>query len=897
MNFLAKLFGDENQINLKKLQPIIDKINQLEKEIEGKSDQELKDYTLTLKEKLQKGETLDSILPEAFALVREGAKRTLDQRHYDVQLIGGIILHQGKIAEMRTGEGKTLVATLAVFLNALEGKGVHVITVNDYLAKRDAVWMGQIYNFLGLTVGIITHDTSFLYVNNPKDDSRRDEVGSYKVEDSFLVPCNRKEAYLADITYGTNNEFGFDYLRDNMSQTLDRIVQRPLHFAIIDEVDSILIDESRTPLIISAPDVESPKLYQMFARIIPTLQAENDYVVDEKMKAVSITEQGIDKVEKILGVKNIYEEKGITFVHHLEQALKAEALFKKDVDYVIKDQEIIIVDQFTGRMMPGRRYSEGLHQAIEAKEGVPVKEESKTLATITFQNFFRMYDKIAGMTGTAVTSAEEFHKVYNLDVVVIPTNKSINREDLPDLVYKTEDAKFLAIAKDIRERQIKGQPVLVGTISIEKSEKLAKLLQKLKIPCNVLNAKQHEAEGLIISKAGEKGAVTIATNMAGRGVDIKLGGPHATEEEKEEVLKSGGLHVIGTERHEARRIDNQLRGRSGRQGEPGSTQFFLSLEDDVMRIFGGDRIKSLMEKFDFPDDQPIENFLISKAIESAQSKIEGYNFDSRKHLLEYDDVLNKQRQIIYDKRRQILDKKSTLPHQLPDLIFEQVYRIVSTNSNVEDVEKWNQAQIIRDTQTLSRRDYELAKGIEDVLRTKKPLDELRKSVSQTITDIMIAEYKDRLKVVEDNHQDPKDLERFVYLQTLDMLWMQHLEMIDYLKTGIRLRGYAQRDPLIEYKNEAFALFEKLLATISEEYAKTMLRIDLKITPRATHTPPTKITAQHNSHSTPPTSANDAKNSDNTPKSQKNPTHSTKVGRNDPCPCGSGKKYKKCCGQS
>ncbi|MFH1423685.1 MAG: preprotein translocase subunit SecA [Candidatus Nealsonbacteria bacterium] len=664
MSILTKFFGDANQGYLKKLRPQVAKINVLEKTFEGFSDTQLKEKTTELKEKFR-GEqfSADNILPEAFALVREAAKRTLNQRHFDVQLIGGMVLHEGKIAEMKTGEGKTLSATLPVYLNALTGKGVHVVTVNDYLAKRDAVWMGQIYDLLGLSCGCIMHDTAFVYDPAANKDKERDTVGSFKVVEDYLRPVSRKEAYGADITYGTNNEFGFDYLKDNMVQDLQQQVQRGHHFAIVDEVDSILIDEARTPLIISAPDQESSQWYQEFARIIPKLDSKTDYEIDEKMKAVTLTEGGVNKVEKILGMGNIYEEKGIKYVHHLEQALRAEVLFKKDKDYVVKDGQIMIVDEFTGRMMPGRRWSGGLHQAIEAKEGVRVQPESLTLASVTFQNYFRMYEKIAGMTGTASTSAEEFDKVYKLDVVMIPTNKPMQRRELPDGVYKTHDGKLNALVREIKERHKIGQPVLVGTTSIEKNEYLGKLLEREGVPHQILNAKHHEQEGEIIAQAGKLGAVTIATNMAGRGVDIILGGNPQVASEADKVREVGGLHIIGTERHEARRIDNQLRGRAGRQGDPGSSQFFLSLEDDIMRIFGGARIKSLMGLLKIPEDQPIENKMISGAIESAQSKIEGMNFDLRKHILEYDDVMNKHRDVLYKKRKEMLtisDWQSTI---------------------------------------------------------------------------------------------------------------------------------------------------------------------------------------------------------------------------------------------
>ena len=662
-----KLFGDPNVKYLKKIQPIVDKINGLEKEFESFSD--LKVKTKELKKRLEK-ESLDDILPEAFALVREASKRTLDQRHYDVQLIGGIVLHQGMIAEMRTGEGKTLAATLAVYLNALQGKGVQVITVNDYLSRRDAVWMGQIYYALGLTTGCINHETAFLYDPEHKEDKERDELGGFKVFEEFLKPVTRKEAYQADIVYGTNNEFGFDFLRDNMAQNKDALVQREFNFAIIDEVDSILVDEARTPLIISAPDTESGQMYQQFAKIAPRLEKDTDFKLDEKLRAATLTDAGIDKVEKILGLKDIYQEKGIQIIHHLEQALRAEVLFKKDKDYIVKNNEVIIVDDFTGRLMPGRRYSGGLHQALEAKENVEVQKESKTLASITFQNLFRMYSKLAGMTGTALTSAEEFDKVYRLDIIVIPTNKEMVRNDLADVIYKTENGKFKAVIEKIKECNKKRQPILVGTVSIEKNELLGKMLKTQGIDCNILNAKNHEKEGEIIAQAGKLGGVTIATNMAGRGVDIVLGGNPPKNIDK--VKSAGGLFVIGTERHEARRIDNQLRGRSGRQGDAGATQFFVSLEDELMRRFGADRIKNIMTTLKVPEDQPIQNKLISNAIEKAQARIEGYNLDMRHHLLEYDDVMNKQRGAIYKMRKQVLfDKDKEIKKKIEELLEDK----------------------------------------------------------------------------------------------------------------------------------------------------------------------------------------------------------------------------------
>ena len=804
MSFLERFFGNANEKYIKSLDPVIQKINSFEDDFANLSLDEIKEKIKELKERLSKGKTLDDVLPESFALTREVSKRTLNQRHFDCQLIGGIVLHQGKIAEMRTGEGKTLTATLPLALNALSGKGCHLVTVNDYLSRRDTVWMGQIYNALGLSVACINHDQSFLYDPNYKKeeaDKVRDELGNFLVIEDFLRPCTRKEAYAADITYGTNNEFGFDYLKDNMVYDLKSKSQRGFNFAIIDEVDSILIDEARTPLIISAPDEESSKWYGEFSRIIPKLKKDEDFEVDEKFRAITLTEKGIDKVESILAMGNIYDERGSKYLHHLEQALKAEILFKKEKDYVIKNGEIIIIDQFTGRMMPGRRWSGGLHQAIEAKEGVRVMPESITLASITFQNYFRMYDKLAGMTGTAETSAEEFDKVYGLEVVVVPTNKKIIRKDLPDKIYKTEEAKFRAVVKEIKERHQKGQPVLVGTTSIDKNEYLGALLEREGIPHKVLNAKHHEQEGEIIAQAGKKGAVTIATNMAGRGVDISLGGVQASPEESEEVKKLGGLCVIGTERHEARRIDNQLRGRAGRQGDPGETQFFISLEDDVIRIFGGDKIKALMERFNIDEDTPIENALISRSIESAQSKIEGFNFDSRKHVLEYDDVLNKQRNTIYSKRDEILGREN-----LRDMIVP----LLSKYGYSED----------------------------DYNRKEKEVGE----------------------------ENMRQIEKIAGIRAIDSIWIEHLENMESLKDSVRLRAYGQRDPLVEYKKEGHRLFKELLENCERNMVESIMKATINIQPLSK------------------------------PEEYSTPKNKTGISRNDPCPCGSGKKYKKCCGK-
>ena len=818
MGILNKIFGDANEKYVKNLQPKIDKINSFEPEYEKLSD--LKEETRELKERINKGE---DVLTEAFALVREAAKRTLNQRHYDVQLIGGIVLEEGKVAEMKTGEGKTLAATLAVYLNALTGKGAHVVTVNDYLAKRDTVWMGQIYDILGLTTGCIVHEQAFLYdatyteeIQNSKFkiqnsntiDKTRDIVGGFKVIESYLRPCSRKEAYAADITYGTNNEFAFDYLKDNMVYRLEDMVQRGFNYAIVDEVDSILIDEARTPLIISSPVQEPTDKYYQFAKLISTLKEGEDYIIEEKDRAATFTEQGQNRVIKSLG-QDPWLDNDITTTHQLEAALKARTLFKKDKDYVVKNGEVIIVDEFTGRLMPGRRWSAGLHQAVEAKEGVEVRQESRTFATITFQNYFRLYKKLAGMTGTAITSAEELDKVYGLDVVVIPTNKPLRRKEVPDRIYKTLEAKFLAVAKEIKQRHDKGQPVLVGTVSIEKNEYLGKLLEREGINHKILNAKNHEKEGEIIAQAGKAGAVTIATNMAGRGVDIILGGNPQDLEQGRRVCESGGLCVIGTERHEARRIDNQLRGRAGRQGDPGESVFFVSLEDDLMRVFGGDRIKSLMNTLRLPEDMPIETKMVSRAIESAQTKVEGMNFDIRKHVLDYDDVMSKHREVFYKKRRNILERFGRL--NLKEYVLEVIKK---AGFSEEDYTK---------------REKEI--GLENI----------------------------------------RQVEKDVCLKVLDTFWIEHLEDMNYLRDSVRLRAYGQQDPLIEYKREGHKMFQDFLARIENTIANALMKAEIKI-------------------SRGPTSGNFPARTGLGGSSAK------KIGRNDPCPCGSGKKYKKCHGK-
>lgn len=792
MSFLNKIFGDENTKAIKSFQPIVERINALEPEISPLSLSELTLKTTEFRERLGAGETLEDLLPEAFGVVREAAKRTLGQRHFDVQLMGGIALHRGGIAEMHTGEGKTLVATLPAYLNALIGNGVHIVTVNDYLSRRDAVWMGQIYHLLGLTVGVISHEASYIYDPTALQlDKERDDKGAFHIVHEFLKPVSRIEAYRVDITYGTNSEFGFDYLRDNLEYEAIKVRQVDHSFAIVDEVDSILIDEARTPLIISAPSGESGELYKKFAQIARNLSLEEHYTLDEKMHAVFITDQGIQKTEDILGIENIYAEGGVKLVHHLETALKAKALYNKDKEYVVKDNQIIIVDAFTGRLQPGRRWSEGLHQAIEAKEGVDVQKESRTFASITYQNYFRMYKKLSGMTGTAHTSREEFYKVYGLETLVIPPNRESLRVDRDDLIFQTEKGKLKAIARKVKDLQKKGQPVLIGTISIEHNELLSEYLKTEGVEHEMLNAKNHEREAEIVAQAGRKAKVTIATNMAGRGVDIKLGGNPASAEEYEEIKSLGGLFVLGTERHDARRIDNQLRGRSGRQGDPGETQFFVSMGDHIMRVFAAEMVKKMMGRLGIPEDEPIENKLITRSLEGAQEKIEGFNFDARKHILEYDDVLNFQRKTFYERRRRVLMEE----------------------------------------------------------------------------------------------EDPKV--RQLKLQIFDMLWVEHLETMDYLRSSVGLRAYGQRDPLVEYKKEGLKLFKEMEEQI--ESATTEAIEKVKSDPNAF--------ANKNISANADIQAQALKITANTTTPGLGGSIVSKgVGRNDPCPCGSGKKFKKCHGK-
>ena len=837
-NILTKVFGSKNERELKKIDPIVQQINALEPRMQAMKDEQLKAQTGLFKERLDKDESLDDILPEAFAVVREASIRTLDMRHFDAQLIGGFVLHRGKIAEMKTGEGKTLAATLPAYLNALSGNGVHIITVNDYLAKRDTEWMGHIYNFLGLSVGSILHG---------------------------LDDDERKEAYNADIAYGTNNEFGFDYLRDNMKFDKETIVQGHLNFAIVDEVDSILVDEARTPLIISGPAEKSTELYHHVNTIIPRFVHDQDYTLDEKARSAAMTEEGIAKAENMLKVDNLYDPNNIELLHHINQALKAYTLFKRDVDYIVKNDEVIIVDEFTGRLMPGRRYSEGLHQALEAKEKVKIENENQTLATITFQNYFRMYDKLAGMTGTADTEATEFKKIYGLDVSVIPTNKTMIRTDYPDVIYKTRAEKFDAAMDEIVELHKKGQPVLVGTISIDISENFSKNLKKRGIKHTVLNAKNHEKEAEIIAMAGQRSAVTISTNMAGRGTDIVLG---------EGVIELGGLHILGTERHESRRIDNQLRGRSGRQGDPGTSRFYLALEDDLLRIFGGERITGIMEKLGMEEGEPIEHNLISKAIENAQGKVEGHNFDIRKQLLEYDDVMNQQREVIYKQRREILNGTS-LKSNIIDMIHEKAEEIAERSTNEKVLpEEWDWKGLSDEVfKQFSFRIGNVDENTMDGL-TQDGLD-------QWISDVSLKEYDEKEAVI--GTEDFRNLERIIMLQTVDNLWKDHLLSMDHLKEGIGLRGYAQQDPLIVYKKEGFELFQDMISRVKEETLGILFRI--------------QISKQDNiADLRRPQEQKMIFSSGDEPEKRKPVKRAQKkIGRNAPCPCGSGKKYKKCCG--
>jgi len=871
---IKTIFGDYNEKELKKREPLIAQINQKEIEFQSLTEEQLKAKTGEFVERIKNGATTDDLLVEAFAVVKNACRRlvgtkfmlgkeekTWDMVPYDCQLMGGIILHGGNIAEMKTGEGKTLVAALPMYLNALAKKGAHLVTVNDYLAKRDSQWMGVIYNYLGLTVGTIVHG---------------------------LTSEERRDAYNCDIVYGTNNEFGFDYLRDNMTTTMEQRAQREHYYAIVDEVDSILIDEARTPLIISAPAEESTKKYYQYSQLINQLKENDHYVIDEKVRSVTLTEDGIAKMEQLLGIENIYTEAGFLEVHHIEQALKAKAIFKKDIDYLVKEDEILIVDEFTGRLMPGRRYSDGLHQAIEAKEGVEVKRESKTLATVTFQNYFRMYKKLSGMTGTAKTEEEEFFKIYGLETLVVPTNQPVTRNDLPDQIYKNTQGKWMSVAKAIKEYHEKGQPVLVGTISVEKSEMLSKMLKMQGVPHEVLNAKHHEREAEIVALAGQKGAVTIATNMAGRGTDIKLGTG---------VKELGGLAIIGTERHESRRIDNQLRGRSGRQGDPGASRFYVSMDDDLMRLFGSEKIKYMMDRLGLPDDMPIENGVISRSIESAQKRVEGHNFDIRKHLLEYDDVMNKHREIVYARRLKIL-QNDDLKEDILKMIAEEAKNIVLFHASAPNREDWNMSAIVdnvnallpHQTKKLDAQDIEKLDKTDDLI--------------ENVTNILNTEYK----LKESALPDPnilRQIEKRVYLHVIDALWMEHIDQMTQLRESVSLRGYAQRDPLLEYKQEAYQTFKKLLDSVQHNTVNTLFKLQINaqapVADKKTEPEPKTLRTNQDeiegnitdSKLRPAGNAQSAvarKISAGAPAKS-----SVEAGRNDACPCGSGKKYKKCCG--
>jgi len=852
---LTKLFGDPNEAPLKPYQKVVAQVNALEPQMEALSDLELRELSNGLRDRLEEGETLDDLLPESFAATREAGRRTLGQRHFDVQLLGGAVLHAGKIAEMRTGEGKTLTATLAVGLNALNSRGVHVVTVNDYLAKRDTQWMGQVYDALGLSVACIQHEAAFIY--DPDWVSEDERLAR-------LRPISRREAYEADITYGTNNEFGFDYLRDNMVPTADRMVQRDLAYAIVDEVDNILIDEARTPLIISGQAEQATDRYYQFAQIVKQLREGKDYEVDHKHKTVALSEDGIDRVEELLELQpgeSIYDERYIELTHYLEQALKAHATFQRDKDYIVRDGEVIIVDEFTGRMMMGRRYSEGLHQAIEAKEGVRVRRQNVTLATITFQNYFRMYDKLAGMTGTAKTEAEEFRRIYFLDVVVIPTNQPMVREDHGDLVFKNERGKFRAVIGDIKEKRAAGRPVLVGTASIEASERLSEQLMREGVPHQVLNAKQHEREAAIIAEAGQPQTVTIATNMAGRGTDIVLGPG---------VREAGGLHILGTERHEARRIDNQLRGRAGRQGDPGSSRFYVSLEDELMRRFGSERISTLMERLGMEEDVPIEHGVISKSIENAQIKVEGHNFDLRKHVVQYDDIMNKHREVIYGDRRQLV-----MGEDIQDRVWEMV------EGEIEKIVDAN----IGDGRDLERYDDKILEAYTGLVpMTTVTLEEIAALEKDDLTDMLIADAEQGYEQVETRFTPEvmRKVERHVMLTIIDKLWVEHLTAMDELREGVGLQAYAQKDPLVVYKTQGYEYFQQLLANIQHDVVHTIFRVQPVVAQQPVRT---RVTDESDKSQV----AEDGGGNGASPRK------SRKIGVNEPCPCGSGKKYKHCHG--
>ena len=905
LKFFTKLL-DLNRKEVDRLAKVTDQVNSFEEKEKKLKSSDFAKKTGEFKKRLEKGETLKELLPEAFAVVREASWRTLGLRHYDEQLMAATALFEGKVAEQKTGEGKTLSAVPALYLRALTGKGAHLVTVNDYLARRDAGWNAPIFQLLGITTGSIVQEMkSFVYDPEYQDNSHGDERLAH------LKPVERKEAYKADIVYGTNNEFGFDYLRDNMVSSLDAMSQRGHYFAIVDEVDSVLIDEARTPLIISAPDTEPTDKYFKFSQLVDKLNSDTDYTIDEKVKSATLTEHGILRVEKILGVENLYEKDWET-IHHIENALRAKTLYLPDRDYVVKDNQVIIVDEFTGRLMIGRRWSDGLHQAVEAKEGVQIQQESKTLATISFQNYFRMYEFLSGMTGTASTEAEEFRKIYELDVVVVPTHRDMIRKDNPDSIYKNIRAKYGAVVAEIDHLRKKGRPILVGTTSIEKNEIISAYLKKKNVPHNVLNAKNHESEAMIIAEAGKPGAVTVATNMAGRGVDIILGGTppdmppgmdrkqhEKTKDYKiwltahEKVVKAGGLHVIGTERHESRRIDNQLRGRSGRQGDPGSSRFFLSLEDDLMRIFGGEQIGSLMDRLKLPEDQPIENSLVSRAIEQAQVKVEGFHFDSRKNLVEYDNVINQQREIIYKLRRKVLDSKN-LKEDILEKLGDAIDNILQVSWPV-DSDKPDYEKILVSFMDVVPFDDVSKERIKMHLNKQKDREAIREFLAKVISDI----YEGREKQYGD--QVMRQVEKFAYLTSIDHHWIDHIDHLDGLREGVRLRAYGQKDPLVEFKNEAFGLFENLLGRIDTELAGRIFRVGVNQQPRpeipleaATTNVDTTDQTGLADVAAPELGAEKGQPAFSQPKtSNPRPATKNKIGRNDPCWCGSGKKWKKC----
>jgi preprotein translocase subunit SecA len=895
---IGKLFANDER-EVKKYIPTVQRINDLEPEIEALSDADLRAKTDEFKARLADGETLDDLLVEAFAVVREVAKRQVGERHYDVQLMGGIVLHQGKISELKTGEGKTLTSTLSLYLNALEGRGAHLITVNDYLAKRDAQWYGPVFDSLGISLGVLQHDQAFLYSREPVSETQNME---------HLVPVSRREAYAADITYGTNHEFGFDYLRDNMSVQLDQTVQRERHFAIVDEVDNILIDEARTPLIISGAAADSTSRYQLFARLAPRLNADEDYTIDLKSRSVLLTENGVEKIEKMLNIDNIYSPENYRLTRYMEAALKAQIIFKRDVDYVVKDGEVVIVDDFTGRLMFGRRWSDGLHQAVEAKEGVRIQNESITYATITLQNYFRLYHKLSGMTGTASTEGEEFHKIYKLEVVVIPTHRPMVREDGNDLVYRNERAKFEAVAEEIEELQGQGRPVLVGTVSIEKSEYLSDLLKRRGIEHQVLNAKHHEKEAGIIAQAGRYRAVTIATNMAGRGTDIVLGGrpdgrPEGEwREEHDRVVDVGGLAIIGTERHESRRIDNQLRGRAGRQGDPGSSRFYVSFEDDIMRRFAPDWLPGMMSRLGMEEDMPIESGWVSKAIETAQTKVEGHNFDIRKHVVDYDDVMNTQRDVIYTERRKILEGANVRDNVM-EIVREQLEAAV--RSNAFNDEEWDIETMLAEINAIVRLSDEFAP---DAI-AEKSLDEVVEAVMQFAEDA----YADKEEELGEDVM--RHLERLVMLRSIDSLWVEHLTAMDEMRQSIGLQAYAQQDPLVAYKREAHDMWDQLLVNIRNQVARSIYHVEIAAPQRPAAPPPT-VARQPGVAADPVAAGIDNQRAEravaaaagggaparNLRTNQPSDgggggtvVATKKVGRNEPCPCGSGRKYKKCHG--